>query len=238
MVRFGNFFFKYRNVVFPLCFAVLVLGTRPIPGGSGLDRWRYALGFSVALSGQLIRALTIGLAYIIRGGRNRRVYAKDLVTEGIFAHSRNPLYVGNLLIVTGLGVLANSLYFYIVGIPLFMFMYAAIVRAEEAFLTRKFGEEYIRYCKAVNRFVPKLSGITKTIGSMTFRWRRLIIKEYGTTYTWLACAVLLIMKNDYIRFNYHMDRNALQQGSAALALVTCLYLLARYLKKSGRLVDA
>ena len=99
------------------------------------------IGFSVTLIGQLIRVVTIGLVYIMRGGRNRRVYAEDLVTTGIFAHCRNPLYVGNILVLAGLGIASNSLIFMAVFLPIFLFFYQAIVMAEEDFLAGKFGEQ-------------------------------------------------------------------------------------------------
>jgi hypothetical protein len=47
------------------------------------------IGLVVTITGQLIRGITIGLAYIIRGGKDRPVYAEDLVTEGMFNHCRN-----------------------------------------------------------------------------------------------------------------------------------------------------
>src|SRR5678815_5444661 len=68
-------------------------------------------GLLIALSGQVLRAVTIGLEYIIRGGRNRQVYAEKLVTGGMFAHCRNPLYVGNFLVLVGLGVASCSALF-------------------------------------------------------------------------------------------------------------------------------
>src|SRR5205823_6159785 len=67
-----------------------------------------SVGVAVALAGQALRAVVIGLAYIKRGGRNKEITADRLVCEGVFAHSRNPLYVGNFLIVTGLLIMWNS----------------------------------------------------------------------------------------------------------------------------------
>ena len=67
------------------------------------------LGLLITVTGQLIRGATIGLAYIIRGGKEGKVYAEELVTTGIFNHCRNPLYVGNILMLFGVGVLSNSL---------------------------------------------------------------------------------------------------------------------------------
>ncbi|MGH8311460.1 MAG: methyltransferase family protein, partial [Steroidobacteraceae bacterium] len=105
MIAIGNFLFRYRNAVFPLAFALVFLpGPRLFPD----PRAALGLGASVALAGQAIRAITIGLKYIIRGGRERRVYAEDLVTDGLYAHTRNPMYVGNLLILAGIAVASNS----------------------------------------------------------------------------------------------------------------------------------
>lgn len=227
----GDFFFKYRNLIFPLFFLTLALGTRPAPGSEKYESLRYVVGAGIALSGQIVRALTIGLAYIIRGGRNRRVYAEDLVTEGIFSHCRNPLYVGNILIVIGLAVVANSVYFYLLGVPLFLFIYYAIVVAEESFLTEKFGDAYKEYCRNVNRFMPKLNGLGTTIGSMSFNWSRLIVKEYGTTFTWLAAVILLMMKNRYLQAGWDLAREYHILHLRVLLGVTLLWAVARFLKK-------
>lgn len=231
MEKLGRFIFKYRNVIFPVLFFSLVLSSRPSPGYSHIENWLYVIGIAVALAGQTIRALTIGLAYIIRGGRGRQAYAENLVKDGVFAHCRNPLYLGNIMIVIGLGIVANSMFFYFIGIPLFIFMYLAITRAEEKYLGEKFGEEYVEYCKNVNRFIPDLSGIGKTIKSMTFNWQRLVVKEYGTTYSWVVCAILLIMKNDYVRSGGQMSKPFILISSLSLVLATFLYVVARYLKK-------
>ena len=235
MIKLGNFIFSHRNVIFPLFFVLFVLGTRPASGSDHLEIWRYVAGISVAVAGQIIRALTIGLAYIIRGGRNRRVYAKTLVKNGIFAHCRNPLYLGNILIVIGLGIVAHSILFYVLGIPLFIFLYMAIIKAEEDYLANTFGEEYIEYCRDVNRFIPRMSGIRKTIEGMQFNWRRLIVKEYGATYLWITCMILLIMKNQYFLYGNKMNRNVLLTLLLSFFIVTLLYAVARYFKKSKRL---
>lgn len=235
MEKLGSFVFKYRNLIFPLFFILLIFGTKPSLNDRQFEKWIYAIAIAVALTGQIIRALTIGLAYIIRGGRNRKVYAETLVKDGIFAHCRNPLYLGNILIVTGLGIIANSVLFYLIGIPLFIFLYMAIIRAEENYLVAKFGEEYIEYCRNVNRLIPNLSGIRKTLKSMSFNWRRLIVKEYGTTYTWITCMILLIAKNQYAQYGYEASKSVILILSLSFIFVTSLYAVARYLKKSKRL---
>jgi len=229
MVKLGNLLFNNRNWLFPLFYIILFI---PAPEVFSNPVTAMLIGFSITLLGQLIRIITIGLVYIIRGGRNRRVYADNLVTTGIFSHCRNPLYAGNILILAGLGVASNSLIFMAIATPLFLFFYQAIVRAEENFLRNKFGEEFNNYCNKVNRWIPNLTGIRKTLGTMEFKWKRVIIREYNATYIWMVGAVLIIMKHFYI----HDDRFDFQKNLRTFILslvgLSFLYLLARFLKKS------
>src|SRR6185369_14152606 len=195
------------------------------------------IGFGVTMLGQVIRIITIGLVYIIRGGKDRRVYAEDLVTTGIFSHCRNPLYVGNILILVGLGIASNSLLFMAVFTPLFLFFWQAIVLAEENYLRNKFGEQYDEYCKRVNRWLINFNGLGKTLRSMEFKWKRVIIREYNSTYIWMTGAVLIVMKHSYFHDDRFEFRKNLPTFISILILLLLLYLFARYLKKSRKLVS-
>lgn len=88
----------------------------------------------LALLGQLLRVATIGYEYILRGGRNRQVYADDLVKGGMFAHSRNPLYFGNVLIALGLALVIHAYAFYLIVLRSIVLAYCSIVAADEAYL--------------------------------------------------------------------------------------------------------
>jgi len=234
MVKPGNFLFRNRNGIFPLFYLMLF-----VPSWEVFDNPVTAMiiGFSVTIIGQLIRVITIGLVYIIRGGKDRRVYAEDLVTTGIFAHCRNPLYVGNILILVGLGIASNSLLFMAVFTPVFLFFWQAIVIAEENYLRNKFGEQYNEYYKRVNRWLINLKGLGKTMRSMQFKWKRVIIREYNSTYIWMTGAVLIVMKHFYFhkeQFNFHKNLSIFISTLVGLMI---LYLFARYLKKSRKLVS-
>ena len=103
MIAIGNFFFRYRNMLFFFLYAALFI---PSPAifredqlGPHYYYWPVAIGLTITILGQIIRGATIGLAYIIRGGLHGQVYAEELVTQGIFNHCRNPLYLGNILML-------------------------------------------------------------------------------------------------------------------------------------------
>jgi protein-S-isoprenylcysteine O-methyltransferase Ste14 len=232
MVTIGNFLFHYRNGLFPLAYLLLFVQGKPV---FAQDWLAAALGFAVAMSGQIIRVVTIGLAYIIRGGRNRQVYAEDLVTDGLFSHCRNPLYVGNYLVLVGLGLAANGWVFVLIGFPGFYFAYRAIIAAEENFLRNKFGAGYDAYCSRVNRLVPRLSGIGDTVRGMEFRWQRVIVKEYGSTYAWMMGMALVVMKNRWLREGYARAQTEIFALTGVAALLTLGYVIVRQLKRSGRL---
>lgn len=193
-------------------------------------------GFLIAMCGQILRMATIGLVYIIRGGKNRQIYAEGLVTEGLFSHCRNPLYVGNILILSGLGIMSNSILFILIMIPIFIFFYQAIVLAEENFLRGKFGPSYDKYATSTNRWIPDLKGLKTTLSSMTFNWRRVVIKEYTTTYIWLTGAVLLVIKVLYQLHGMDAVKNLLTLFISTLLLLLTCYFYIRYMKKSRRLI--
>src|SRR4051812_21354735 len=214
MIKIGNFFFKYRNILFIFLYLLLFIPSpdlfSPEAFGPSYWIWPIIIGLLITITGQAIRGATIGLAYIVRGGKEGKVYAEDLVTSGIFSHCRNPLYVGNVLMLFGVGVLANSLIYVFVIMPIFFFIYQSIVLAEENFLRNKFGEGFNEYCRQVNRWVPNFSSIGATFNSMEFKWKRWILKEYNTQFVWLTGIVLiLLIKYPQLTNNDEQKRNLL-----------------------------
>ncbi|MEO8402960.1 MAG: isoprenylcysteine carboxylmethyltransferase family protein [Chitinophagaceae bacterium] len=237
MVSIGNFFFKYRNWIFIIFYAALFIPSwkifTPEQFGEHYYVWPITIGLFVTILGQLIRGLTIGLAYIVRGGKEGKPYAEGLVTEGIFNHCRNPLYVGNILMLLGVGILANSLVYVAIVIPIFLFVYQAIVLAEENFLRGKFGAGYDEYRKKVNRWWPRLSGLGHTLKGMHFNWKRWILKEHTTQFIWLI-GITLILLYIYPELTGGDDRLRNLLTGVVLGILLLLYVMIRFLKKTGR----
>lgn len=183
MIRIGNFLFRYRNQAFPILILLLFLASPPpgeIWGSTTLERAVNVIALLVALSGLALRATVIGYAYIKRGGLNKKVYAKDLVTEGMFGICRNPLYLGNLLIYTAVFLMHGDPWVVSIGVASFLFMYQCIIYTEEDYLQNKFGEGYKAYCADVPRWLPRLDKFAKAIEGMAFNLKRVIDKDYST----------------------------------------------------------
>lgn len=233
LVRIGNFFFQYRNWVFiPLYLALFIPSPELV--ATPYHPWVLFTGLFISILGQAIRGATIGMAYIKRGGMNKKVYASTLVTEGIFNHCRNPLYVGNILMLIGVGVLSNSMLYIGVIIPIFLFIFQTIVMAEENFLRGKFGEQFDAYCQRVNRWIPVLTGLKATFKSMEFNWQRWLVKEYSSQFIWLL-GITMIMLFKYPELTSYQEELRNQWLVVILPLLTAVYLGIRYLKKSGKL---
>jgi len=218
--------------MFPLACLPLLL-----PGPEPFDDTVVAtlLGAIVAAFGQLVRAMTIGLKYVIRGGRGRRVYAEDLVTDGIYAHVRNPMYVGNLLIVAGVAIASNSWATILIGIPLSLFMYVAIIAAEEQYLLSRFGDAFRAYCSDVPRWLPRAGTLRRTSPAMKFRWRRLVIKEYGTPFGWISIIAGVTLFNFWHDGEWHARQVEISIIFWILAIAIALWFTAWRLKRSRTL---
>jgi protein-S-isoprenylcysteine O-methyltransferase Ste14 len=76
-----------------------------------------------------------------------------VVTTGIYAYTRNPIYLGMILMHLGIGSLRNSRWHWLLAIPTAAALQAGVIAREEAYLERKFGGEYVDYKARVRRWL-------------------------------------------------------------------------------------
>jgi len=182
MVPIGQFFFKWRNMLFPLTVLALFLLTPPaqvILGSAVLETLLDATAIAIIALGVLIRLLVIGFFDVARDGAKKTAHADALFTRGMFGISRNSLYLGNLTIYTGVFLLHGTPLVFLLGVALFLFIYYAIIFSEEAFLAQKFGEAFTGYTNSVPRLLPKLSNWGAATAGMNFSWKRAVFGEYN-----------------------------------------------------------
>ncbi|MBI5731490.1 MAG: isoprenylcysteine carboxylmethyltransferase family protein [Ignavibacteriales bacterium] len=143
--------FKYRSYT-PLPFVLLMLIFQEATVITIL------IGFVIVLFGEFFRLW--GVCYA--GSETRTtdgVGGTYLVVSGAFAYVRNPLYLGNMLMYLGVGIMSMALFPYlqIAALLFFFWQYTVIIKEEEGFLKTKFGKNYEDYLKAVPKLIPSLS---------------------------------------------------------------------------------
>ena len=172
-------------------------------------RIRVPLGFAFAvlyfwLARPTWRSLTIGVVLILPGlfvralasGHVRKNEA--LATSGPYAYTRNPLYLGSLLIGIGFALAARSWWIGMMLVVMFFVIYLPVIRSEEGFLREKFPQ-FDEYAKRVPRMFPRLTpassegggGFSMELYSKHREWNALL----GTA----AIVVALIIKMKMFR---------------------------------------
>ena len=87
--------------------------------------------------------------------REATIEAPRLVTGGPFAYVRNPIYLASVVLGLGMVLLIGDPWLLLPYIGVFVFLYGAIVPAEEEFLRNKFGAAYEHYSAHVPRVWPR-----------------------------------------------------------------------------------
>jgi protein-S-isoprenylcysteine O-methyltransferase Ste14 len=140
-------------VLFVLCVLAMVLLRRDFPVAIWLDPPLTWLGLVPVVGG-----LAIGLAGVWQFRRHRtRIMpfreAKTLVDDGIYRFTRNPMYLGDVIMLLGLWILLGAVS---PVAPVIVFAIVAdrwYIRVEEAMLRRKFPAEFDAYCRRTRRWL-------------------------------------------------------------------------------------
>jgi len=141
-----------------------------------------AVGAPVAIAGVIIRASASG--HVKKN--------EELTITGLYAHTRNPLYLGSIVIAAGFAIAAHGLWIVILLVVMFVAIYVPVIRGEEAFLRDTFPQQFDDYCRRVPRLIPRLTGRGSGYGSFS---RALYLKhrEYnaavGTAFMLAALVV-------------------------------------------------
>ena len=79
--------------------------------------------------------------------------ASQLAVDGPFAHSRNPIYLGNVMLCLGIGFILGSRWFVFLSVALFVMLSELAIKREEKHLEAKFPEEWKAYKARVRRWI-------------------------------------------------------------------------------------
>lgn len=147
-------------------------------------------------AGEMLRMWSV--AYTGRETRSLEIGATQLITCGPYACTRNPLYLGNMLMYSGATVMANVWmpYFLIFICIYFGIQYYFIILEEERTLKELFGERYLHYRQQVPRFLPRLIP-RRLYKSVQPNIKMALMSEKSTFLSFVAIVILLYVKMIY-----------------------------------------
>jgi protein-S-isoprenylcysteine O-methyltransferase Ste14 len=132
-----------------------MLAQRVMPLSLGLRSSRIAMIVGGAI---LVVAIAVAAAAIVRFRRHQTTVEPGqrpsaLVTDGIFARSRNPIYVALVLIAAAIGIMSDSPWILLTALVLWVILDRVVVRSEEKMIEETFGEDYRAYKRRVRRWL-------------------------------------------------------------------------------------
>jgi protein-S-isoprenylcysteine O-methyltransferase Ste14 len=179
----GNTLFKHRGQIPVVLFllsvpAIYSTDYKFINSCEGLDLILLITCAVFSFAGLVIRAIAIGTSNKNTSGRNtKEQVAEALNTKGIYSTVRHPLYLGNYFMWIGIVMYTYNIWFILVVSFLFWLYYERIMFAEERFLERKFGQDYIDWSMKVPPFWPSMKNHIKT--TIPFSLKTILRREYS-----------------------------------------------------------
>jgi protein-S-isoprenylcysteine O-methyltransferase Ste14 len=187
--RLGGVLFRNRSWIPVLFLAVPLLA----PGRMSAVNW--IAGALVVAAGEAVRLGGVAAAGGATRRRTREV--ERLVTYGVFAWVRNPLYIGNFLIWMGFTVISGVYWFLPAAALLFALEYTPIVRYEEGVLESTFGSAYLAYKARTPRWLPRPPPrADREAGSHD--WREAVRSETSTFLAYAGVVVAFAVKHLYL----------------------------------------
>lgn len=139
-------------------FPALLLSLRVEPFPLRLGALRMAGAVPLAIGAWLFLWVTWTFAAIGRGTPLIFDAPTRFVALGPLRFVRNPMYVGDVLIILGEALLLESSAILVYGAVFWLALHILVVTLEEPRLRRRFGSSYERYCQQVPRLVPRATG--------------------------------------------------------------------------------
>jgi len=119
---------------------------------TAIQTWRIPVGVAVILAGVLLAAT--GRRTLVRLGTNVSPLQPTaaLATDGVFGWTRNPLYSGGMLVIFGIALVFALDLLLLLIVPSLLVLHFGVVKREEEYLERKFGDRYRIYRSNVARY--------------------------------------------------------------------------------------
>lgn len=180
----GAWLFKWRSylplLLIPL-FAIALKNSKFIErifGDDIGDLWE-SIAVIVSFLGLVIRCFTVG--YVLRGtsGRNTQSQVAEMLnTTGMYSISRDPLYLGNFVIMLGVTLFIQVWWLALIVWAGFWLYYERIIFTEEEFLRNRFGNVFIAWAQKTPMIIPNFKNWRKP--NPAFSFKTVLRREFST----------------------------------------------------------
>ena len=120
---------------------------------------------------------------------------QEVTTSGPYAYTRNPLYVGSIILVIGFGIASRNIWLAVALVVIFIALYLPVIRDEENFLRAQFPE-YDGYAQRVPRILPRITA-EEPLGNFSSELYRKH-REYNAALGSVGMMILLILKLQFL----------------------------------------
>ena len=236
----GNFLFRYRGQI-PILLFIVAVPVMYFTDYIHQEVWyQKTLTFLAVLASYLgfcVRAYTIATTPKGTSGRNTKAQvAEQLNYSGIYSMLRHPLYLGNYLMWIGIVLFTYNISFVIIVTLAYWLYYERIMFAEERFLERKFGHQYLDWSMKVPAFIPSFKRYVRS--SIPFSFKSVLRREYsGVLATVLGFCFVDVFRTYFLYGQWRMNAILLIMVCVSAVMALLLRSLKHYsslLQEQGR----
>jgi protein-S-isoprenylcysteine O-methyltransferase Ste14 len=179
LARGGRLLFTHRLEIGLGVTAAVAPFVKPTVAKTPLQRSLKAGGLLLVLIGMGLRVWASLFAG--RHTRSQKIEGDQLAAAGPYAYVRNPIYLGSVVLGSGMVLLIGDRRLVVPAALTFLALYFGLIPAEEEYLTKTFPDEYAAYCRNVSRLIPRLTPWSGAIQkpfdwqAATGEWRLVLI---------------------------------------------------------------
>jgi len=181
----GYWIFRNRSWL-PVPLVIALVAVKP----QAIDPRAVYAGALCIVVGESLRLWAVRHIGVV--SRTRSLIVGPLITSGPYAHTRNPLYVGNWLLWTGFALGSSLRWMLPLSWVVFAVQHAIVVHWEEQLLSQRFAASYPRYVREVPRWWLRLAAVKRL--SAPYPWSSVLFSERGTLLAIVLVALLLVLR--------------------------------------------
>jgi len=202
MEKQGRWLFRWRSYLPLLGIPVFLIAIKHSGilenkfGDSVGDIWGIC-AIIISFLGLAVRIITVGYAPRGTSGRNTKSQvAETLNTTGMYSVSRNPLYLGNFIIVLGITLFIQVWWLALLVWFGFWLYYERIIFTEEEFLRNKFKDQFMEWAKKTPIVIPRFKNWQKP--ELGFSFKTVCRREFSTFFSIAATFFVLEILTNFI----------------------------------------